>query len=93
MFPHHIWFSSKCQCLETNISYLLTGNLTLKMSARILPLLEARGPLIFRQLFEKTSSTFTYLIGDAASKMAVLIDPVIETVERDTKLVSSPSLF
>jgi sulfur dioxygenase len=39
--------------------------------------------MIFRQLFEPLSSTYTYLLGDAASGQAVLIDPVIATMERD----------
>lgn len=45
-------------------------------------------PLMFRQLFEITSSTYTYLLADTTSKEALLIDPVLETVERDSKLVS-----
>jgi sulfur dioxygenase len=32
--------------------------------------------LIFRQLFDPQSSTYTYLLGDVASRTAVLIDPV-----------------
>ena len=32
--------------------------------------------LIFRQLFDAPSSTYTYLLGDAASMLALLIDPV-----------------
>ena len=43
--------------------------------------------LIFQQLFEAQSSTYTYLLADAASKEAVLIDTVIETVDRDLKLI------
>ena len=39
--------------------------------------------IIFRQLFHRDSSTYTYLLGDAASGEALLIDPVIETAERD----------
>lgn len=42
---------------------------------------------IFYQLFEHESSTYTYLIADAVTKEAALIDTVIETVERDLKLV------
>jgi hypothetical protein len=38
--------------------------------------------LFFRQLFEKESSTYTYILGDLVTKEAVIIDPVIETVER-----------
>jgi hypothetical protein len=40
------------------------------------------GSLGFRQLFEKESSTYTYLLFDKASKEAVVIDPVMETAER-----------
>ena len=48
--------------------------------------------MIFHQLFEKESSTYTYLLADEASKEAIIIDPVIETVERDLKLISELGL-
>ncbi len=48
--------------------------------------------LIFRQLFDPTSSTYTYLLGDAESGVAVLIDPVLEMVERDLKLIDELNL-
>ncbi|CAD7946575.1 unnamed protein product [Amoebophrya sp. A120] len=51
----------------------------------------ALGQVLFRQLFEKESSTYTYLLG-AANGEAVLIDPVLETVERDLKLVEELGL-
>lgn len=44
-------------------------------------------PLIFRQLFEAQSSTYTYLLVDPATMDAVLIDPVLETVARDAEIV------
>jgi glyoxylase-like metal-dependent hydrolase (beta-lactamase superfamily II) len=43
--------------------------------------------LIFRQLFDATSSTYTYLLADAASGQALLIDPVFEHVQRDMALL------
>jgi len=43
--------------------------------------------LIFRQLFDPTSSTYTYLLGDSDSGEAVLIDPVFEHVRRDSALL------
>ncbi|XP_028985575.1 persulfide dioxygenase ETHE1, mitochondrial-like [Betta splendens] len=43
--------------------------------------------LLFRQLFESESSTYTYLLADAQTKEAVLIDPVLETIDRDLKLI------
>jgi glyoxylase-like metal-dependent hydrolase (beta-lactamase superfamily II) len=48
--------------------------------------------MIFYQLFESESSTYTYLLGDEKSKEAILIDPVLETVERDIKLLSELGL-
>ncbi len=43
--------------------------------------------LVFRQLFDPTSSTYTYLLGDTDSGEAVLIDPVFEHVRRDAALL------
>lgn len=43
--------------------------------------------MLFRQLFEKTSSTYTYLLADLETRAALLIDPVLETFERDAKLL------
>jgi glyoxylase-like metal-dependent hydrolase (beta-lactamase superfamily II)/rhodanese-related sulfurtransferase len=43
--------------------------------------------LVFRQLHDLTSSTYTYLLGDADSNQAVLIDPVFEQARRDDALL------
>ena len=43
--------------------------------------------IIFRQLFDPQSSTYTYLLGDARSRQAVLIDPVFEQARRDDALL------
>ena len=48
--------------------------------------------MIFRQLFESDSSTFTYLIADSDTGEAILIDPVLETVERDVQLLKDLGL-
>jgi sulfur dioxygenase len=45
-----------------------------------------------RQLFESTSSTYTYLIGCLETKECLLVDPVIETVDRDLQLVEELGL-
>jgi sulfur dioxygenase len=39
--------------------------------------------MIFRQLFEPLSSTYTYLLGCQETGQAVLVDPVIVSMERD----------
>src|SRR5260370_36657007 len=48
--------------------------------------------LVFRQLFDPQSSTYTYLLGDRPSGHAVLIDPVFEQVRRDAALLGELGL-
>ena len=43
--------------------------------------------LVFRQLFDPTSSTYTYLLGCSATKEALLIDPVFEQARNAPKRV------
>lgn len=47
---------------------------------------------MFKQLFDETTSTFTYLIADDQSKSALLIDPVHEQFERDRALLADLGL-
>jgi sulfur dioxygenase len=48
--------------------------------------------MIFRQLFEPLSSTYTYLIGCEETGAAVLIDPVVNAIERDLDVLSKLQL-
>ena len=48
--------------------------------------------MIFRQLFDPQSSTYTYLLADAGSREAVLIDPVFEQARRDAALIDELGL-
>ena len=48
--------------------------------------------MIFRQLFEPLSSTYTYLIGCEETGQAVLVDPVYPAWERDADLLRSLGL-
>ena len=48
--------------------------------------------MIFRQLFDPQSSTFTYLLADENTREAVLIDPVFEQVRRDAALLNELGL-
>ena len=43
--------------------------------------------MIFRQLFDPQSSTYSYLLADRRSKEALLIDPVFEQARRDAALI------
>jgi glyoxylase-like metal-dependent hydrolase (beta-lactamase superfamily II)/rhodanese-related sulfurtransferase len=48
--------------------------------------------MIFRQLFDSSSSTYSYLLADPGSREAVLIDPVFEQARRDAALVKELGL-
>lgn len=48
--------------------------------------------MLFRQLFDVETSTYTYLIADEKTGQAALVDPVIEQVERDYKLLQELNL-
>ena len=48
--------------------------------------------LIFRPLFEKESSTYTYLLADSVTKEAIIIDAVAETQQRDIGLIEELKL-
>ncbi len=48
--------------------------------------------LIFRQLFDPLSSTYSYLLADGTSRDAVLIDPVFEQVAREVALIEELGL-
>lgn len=48
--------------------------------------------IIFRQLFEKDTSTYTYILADKNSKEAIIIDPVKTMVERDLKILEELDL-
>ncbi|KAL4228753.1 Ethylmalonic encephalopathy 1 [Mactra antiquata] len=63
---------------------------TRKMSS--LQTFAGKQDFIFRQLLEYKSFTYTYLLADIDSGEAVLIDPVIETVDRDVKLINDMGL-
>ena len=45
-----------------------------------------RSTLLFRQLFDRETSTYTYVLADSKTRDAILIDPVAEQVERDARL-------
>lgn len=48
--------------------------------------------MLFRQLFEPESSTYTYLLGCRETGVTALIDPVLETVERDLQVLQELGL-
>ena len=48
--------------------------------------------MIFRQLYDAVSSTYTYLLADENSREALLIDPVFEQIHRDLALLRELNL-
>lgn len=48
--------------------------------------------MIFRQLYDATSSTYTYLLADEQSREAIIIDPVFEQAQRDLSLLDELGL-
>ena len=48
--------------------------------------------MIFRQLFDATSSTYTYLLASRRGGEALIIDPVLERVDRYLALVEQLEL-
>lgn len=48
--------------------------------------------MLFRQLFDPQTSTYTYLLADETTRQAVLIDPVLEQVDRDEALLDELGL-
>ena len=48
--------------------------------------------MIFRQLYDSVSSTYTYILADENSREALIIDPVFEQIQRDLALLRELNL-
>jgi len=48
--------------------------------------------MLFHQLFDKNSSTYTYLIASAKGREALIIDPVLDNIEEYIKLLNKLDL-
>lgn len=48
--------------------------------------------MLFRQLIDEDTHTYTYLLADLDTGQAVLIDPVLEQVDRDVRLLEELGL-
>lgn len=71
-------FLSKIQ-----INRLLTNKVIQSATKRNLCAKQTNKLLVFRQLFDQNTYTYTYLLGDPVTRDAIIIDPVLEKVERD----------
>ena len=49
--------------------------------------------MIFKQLFDQKSSTYTYLIASSKGREALMIDPVIENVEEYIEILKELELI
>ena len=48
--------------------------------------------MLFHQLFDKNSSTYTYLVASAKGREALIIDPVLENINKYIKLLNELDL-
>ncbi len=48
--------------------------------------------MIFKQLFDKTSSTYTYLISSGKNREALIIDPVLENTDKYLDILNNLNL-
>ena len=48
--------------------------------------------MIFRQLFEPVSSTYTYVLGCPETGEAILVDPVVNSIDRDLQVLQGLGL-
>ncbi|GLH13091.1 Beta lactamase domain [Gryllus bimaculatus] len=74
----------KAAYFKTKVSFSSSCSTVTKAMATQIPLSE---DFFFRQLFDRESCTYTYLLADTNVKEAVIIDPVFELVDRDVNVV------
>jgi sulfur dioxygenase len=48
--------------------------------------------IIFRQLFDEKTWTYTYILGDIETRKAIIIDPVRDQLNRDIQLLTELNL-
>ena len=73
-------------CLSTTRRTFRTDLAASKHAATTTTMTPSNG-LLFRQLFDKESCTYTYILADDDTREAIIIDPVIDQVERDIKMI------
>eukprot|EP01026_Neomeris_dumetosa_P049756 TRINITY_DN4355_c0_g1_i4.p1 TRINITY_DN4355_c0_g1~~TRINITY_DN4355_c0_g1_i4.p1 ORF type:complete len:403 (-),score=40.02 TRINITY_DN4355_c0_g1_i4:143-1300(-) len=87
-----LYYLAKKQGLDREAAQILANNLGIEIQDQsIFQQMTnslVKDNLIFRQLFESESSTYTYLLADSDTQQGVLIDPVYETVDRDLAIIN-----
>mmetsp|Transcript_89960 Transcript_89960/g.188087 ORF Transcript_89960/g.188087 Transcript_89960/m.188087 type:complete len:427 (+) Transcript_89960:134-1414(+) len=82
-----------CQRCSTNREWLLNElpkHDALPMISK--PVGKVATDLVFQQLFDPETSTYTYVLGCAKTKDAILIDPVLEQKDRDLGVLDAAGL-
>lgn len=90
MYCTHVVCSVLCSafyCYKISTTSIPFSHLTDSLSRSCFPLTH-----LVLKLFDRTSCTYTYLLGDSSSSRALLIDPVLEFVQRDLSLVNELGL-
>ncbi|KAF5282065.1 hypothetical protein FQA39_LY00589 [Lamprigera yunnana] len=78
--------------LYRNLRNIIYANTIRKCSTKMPEQIPLSKDFIFRQLFDTTSSTYSYLLADVTTREAVLIDPVFEHADRDAQLCKDLNL-
>ncbi|TYH86468.1 hypothetical protein ES332_D01G045100v1 [Gossypium tomentosum] len=94
IIPHSSPSSPSSFCFSFSPKQTVSFTLQSSQMASFTTLSQSPPKPLFRQLFEKESSTYTYLLADCShpDKPALLIDPVDRTVDRDLNLVKELGL-
>lgn len=87
-------FRQEFLAVKTISKYKIMANLNhhQNTSSIVIEPVQLSKDLLFRQLFDPVSSTYTYLLADVNKREALLIDPVVEHAERDAKLINELGL-
>src|SRR5690349_17793400 len=83
-WPRAISRRRHCWRLPSNEKYGVLGRRRGKLSS---PRPSQEKHVIFRQLFDATSGTYTYLLASRRGGEALIIDPVLEKVDRYLQLI------
>lgn len=79
--------SSRCEPLFTQSLHLPNKNPAEGQTRFLFSWPSKKSDFIFRQLLDYKSFTYTYLLADAESMEGVIIDPVLDNVKRDLKIL------
>src|SRR5689334_17696591 len=91
LYPVEYCFRSRNLEMKASVIRIAAGLLSSRAGGSP-PARATRGVMIFRQLFEPVSGTYSYLIARRRGAEALIIDPVLEKVDRYIQLLNDLDL-